>query len=106
MIPARRCWAALIDRSNTSRKAAGLKRGPRSIALWRHHLRMGSAAPPNQGTHQLTLQPHEQALVLQLDSKPAPETTIDGRDNSDTTAWYHLSEEAIAIPRKERKREG
>ncbi|MDD1523522.1 hypothetical protein C7U65_38150 [Bradyrhizobium sp. WBAH23] len=67
---------------------------------------MGSAAPPNQGTHQLTLQPHEQALVLQLDSKPAPETTIDGRDNSDTTAWYHLSEEAIAIPRKERKREG
>ncbi|WP_057026743.1 hypothetical protein [Bradyrhizobium yuanmingense] len=50
--------AALIDRSNASRKAAGLKRGPRSIALWRHHLRMGSAAPPYQGTHQLTLLPN------------------------------------------------
>ncbi|WP_439402772.1 hypothetical protein ACNJYA_10360 [Bradyrhizobium sp. DASA03068] len=50
--------------------------------------------------------PNQQALVLQLDSKPAPETTIDGRANSDTTAWYYRSEEAIAIPRKEIKREG
>ncbi|MCA1543557.1 hypothetical protein GA0061099_101533 [Bradyrhizobium yuanmingense] len=98
--------AALIDRSNASRKAAGLKRGPRSIALWRHHLRVGSAAPPNQGRHQLTLLPNQQALVLQLDSKPAPEMTVDGRANSDTTAWYYRSEEAIAIPRKEIKREG
>ncbi|MCA1411955.1 hypothetical protein I6F30_12540 [Bradyrhizobium sp. NBAIM20] len=41
--------------------------------------------------------------MLQLDSKPAPEMTIDGRANSDTTAWYYLNEEAIAIPRQRNK---
>lgn len=68
--------------------------------------RMGSAAPPDQGTHQLTLRRNEQAILVQLDSKPAPETTIDGRANSDTTAWYFRSEEALRIPRGEIVREG
>jgi len=76
--------AALIDRSNASRKAAGLRRGPRSIALWRHHLRMGSAAPPSQGTHQLTLLPNQQAP-----GAPARQQARSGNDDRRLSQFRH-----------------
>jgi hypothetical protein len=97
---------ALVDRSNSYRVRQGKKPGERSVALWRHHLRMGSAPSSGLGTHSLKLRKGAIAIIVRLDSKAAPETTLDGRSNSDTTAWYYVDHSQLTIPARELQRNG
>ncbi|MHB0773091.1 hypothetical protein ACYCVF_31175 [Bradyrhizobium sp. 1.29L] len=97
--------AALVDRSNITFARNGGK-GQRSIALWRHHVRMPGGKSSDNDTVAIELDKNAQAVVLQLNSKPAPETTIDGRSNSDTTAWYYVGYSQVKIPASEVRKKG
>ena len=94
----------LVTKSNETWKALDSKNEPaQTIALWRNSPRassnQGGTISPAASSEivELDLDPGSQALVVQLYSEPAQETTMDGRSNSDTMAWYYHSHKQIKI---------
>ncbi len=77
---------ALVDKSNAVRASRGKRAGGRAIGLWKNRPRPGAASPNDFA--ELAIRDGHQALTVLLKGEAASETTIDGRSNSDTTAWY------------------
>lgn len=86
--------AALVDRSNRAWAAKGGV-GKRSVALWKNKPR--EAAGDDQNFAELLLDNASQALIVDLQCEAARETTIDGRPNSDATAWYLAAHAQVAL---------
>jgi hypothetical protein len=91
---------ALISRSNAFRASKALPVS-RSIALWRN--RSDGSAYSSAATDfvELILDRGSLGLVVNLRSAPTIDVTIDGRQDSDTTAWYYDSTVQVSIPNAE-----
>ena len=74
---------ALVARSNAVRSAKG-ETTSRSIGLWKNR----PVKESDSNLEILKLPERAHALVLRLASTEATETTMDGRPNNDTSAWY------------------
>lgn len=77
----------LIERSNAVRGPAG-EPTSRSIALWKNRPIQRPAADGKDDFLEVSLGEGFHAKVLSLRSARASETTMDGRSNSDASAWY------------------
>jgi hypothetical protein len=79
----------LIERANAVRRRQGdrVSDSSRSIALWKNYPGSNPNEMPAAAAQELVLHEGSHALVIELESEKALETTLDNRENSDATAW-------------------
>ncbi|URD38191.1 hypothetical protein M6G65_06945 [Methylobacterium tardum] len=89
--------AGMVDRSNATFKARNPTAAPqRTVALWKNRSGPASVYPPGDFA-EINLPDGSHGLVLKLAGTRAHETTMDGRPNTDTTAWHLRGVTPVAI---------
>lgn len=89
--------AGMVDRSNATYLAGSpLATVRRTVALWKNRPGPGSTTPPNDFV-EIDLPVGAHGVVLRLAGTRAHETTMDGRPNIDTTAWYLRSHQPVGV---------
>ena len=89
--------AGMVDRSNATYLAGNPgATARRTVALWKNRPGPGSTSPPNDFV-EIDLPDGAHGVVLRLAGTRAHETTMDGRPNIDTTAWYLRSQSSVGL---------
>lgn len=89
--------AGMVDRSN----ASYLARSPgstvrRTVALWKNRAGPGSVYPPGDFV-EIDMPDGAHGVLLRLAGTRAHETTMDGRPNTDTTAWFLRGVQPVGV---------